>query len=562
MAMNRSMMQVLSTAVGMLVLIVSNGAMAQSKDDGFKHFDNSLVKLPSEAQPAVVALNNDALHRRLQLHFALETNNIKELQTRVSRGETISPKEMKDKYSGDEQRLNLLVKWLKEQGFHIDQTTPDYTSVYVTGSVAQIEKSLGTKMVRVSYAGFTGPAATTAPKLPHAIGDFVVAIDGLQPFVKAVKHTVPRAEYDRKRSRSNPPVPRPAAATQPTYKVKEILKAYNADGLGLTGDGQEIAILIDTVPNTADLKGFWDKNGLAVKPTQIELKNVRGAGTPLPAREGEETLDAEWASGIAPGAKIRVYASGSLQYPYLDRALDAIYSDAQASDTLRQVSISLGLREDLVSPGEIQIEHAIFLKLAAIGVTVFVSSGDAGSNPDETGHNRSPDSQVEYESSDPFTLSVGGTSLALDRANDTVLSETGWTDSGGGVSNLFPRADWQNAYASISNGGRLVPDVSCDADPDPGAFVWLNGKEWPVGGTSWSTPVWAGFGALIAEARQKRQKTALGFLAPVLYRLPLQPGFRDITSGDNGSYKAGKGWDPVTGLGVPNVKALVQALLQ
>jgi kumamolisin len=35
---------------------------------------------------------------------------------------------------------------------------------------------------------------------------------------------------------------------------------------------------------------------------------------------------------------------------------------------------------------------------------------------------------------------------------------------------------------------------------------------------------------------------------------------RDITSGSNGAYQAGPGWDPVTGLGVPDVKALIETL--
>jgi kumamolisin len=107
----------------------------------------------------------------------------------------------------------------------------------------------------------------------------------------------------------------------------------------------------------------------------------------------------------------------------------------------------------------------------------------------------------------------------------------------------------------------LVPDVSCVADPNPGAFVWFNGREVAEGGTSWSAPIWAGFAALIAEARQKQRKPPLGFLAPFFYREKVRTnGFRDITSGSNGAYRAGVGWDAVTGLGVPKVKALLLSL--
>ena len=104
-----------------------------------------------------------------------------------------------------------------------------------------------------------------------------------------------------------------------------------------------------------------------------------------------------------------------------------------------------------------------------------------------------------------------------------------------------------------------MPDVSSVADT-PGAFIIYDGKEQPIWGTSWSAPMWAGFSALVAEAREKQGKAALGFLAPHLYKLPRGAGFRDITSGSNGAYQAGAGWDPVTGLGVPSVKALIEVL--
>ena len=96
-------------------------------------------------------------------------------------------------------------------------------------------------------------------------------------------------------------------------------------GSAVTGKGQTIAILIDTFPTAADLKAFWKLNKLKTKISQVTMINVNNAT--LPPQEGEETLDAQWTSGIAPGAKIRIYASGTLQFTDLDRALDRIISD-------------------------------------------------------------------------------------------------------------------------------------------------------------------------------------------------------------------------------------------
>ena len=188
--------------------------------------------------------------------------------------------------------------------------------------------------------------------------------------------------------------PVPAIDNAPPYLVSEILSAYDATALGVNGGGQTIAILIDTVPNPADLAAFWAKNGVAVNPAQIQEVNVNGGSPPPPS--GEETLDVSWASGIACSANVRVYASGSLTFVALDKAIDQIISDLQAFPGMRQLSISLGLGEDFMAPAEVATQHTKFLQLAATGVNVFVSSGDAGSNPDSTGHDPTGPLQPEY----------------------------------------------------------------------------------------------------------------------------------------------------------------------
>jgi kumamolisin len=277
------------------------------------------------------------------------------------------------------------------------------------------------------------------------------------------------------------------------------------------------------------------------------------------APDGEETLDVEWASGIAPGATIKVYASGSLSFVDLDRALDRIITDVRGGQGIRQLSISLGLGEKYMPAGEAQIESDKFLTLAALGVNVFVSSGDAGSNPDGTGHSATGDLQVECSSSDPSVIGVGGTSLTLTPAG-AVADEEGWVSSGGGVSIVFDRPAWQKGDGVPAGNKRCVPDVSLTADPDRGAVVILHGSQDQYGGTSWSAPAWAGLCALMNEAREKASKPPLPFLNPLIYPLIGQQSFRDITAGSNGAYTAGKGYDMVTGVGVPNVKKLIDAL--
>ena len=483
------------------------------------------------------------------------------LEEKVAQAEVIPGDELKRDYAANPADMDRLVSWLKNQGYEIVQQTAD--GVYARATVAQIEPSLGVKMIRVTKDGLSYTAAQNAPSLPVEVAATVNSIDGLQPFRQANKHIRRRAPKAGNRAalNGNTAVAGPAANIEnaPPYLINEILKAYNADGLPVTGQGQTIAILIDTMPADADLTAFWQRNNLPVTLQQIEKINVKDAV--LPPIEGEETLDVSWASGIAPGANIRIYASGSLSFVDLDRALDQIIADLPDHPGMRQLSISLGLGETFMSKGEVATQHQKFLRLAASGVNVFVSSGDAGSNPDSSGHGATGPIQTEYESSDPAVIGVGGTRLTL-AANGDVDSETAWAGSGGGESVLFPRPPWQRGDGVPDGTTRLVPDVSAAADPNTGAFLVVNGQVDQIGGTSWSAPVWAGFCALMNEARVNAGKPMLPFLNPLIYPLIGTPCFRDVDSGSNGAFQAGPGYDMITGIGVPNVKELIQALTQ
>ncbi len=544
-----------------------------------KVFADSVTPLPAAEGPTHLGLmvakaRPETSKEQMTVVFslALPDSAQADLQKMVAEGRTVSPAQLNKKYAADANDAKALTSWLKSQGFKIEKVSADRTSVYAQGTVEQIEKALNVNMVRVTKDGITYTAAQDAPSLPASVGKSVSAIVGLQPFRRAHKQfriCVPQSGVPAPVRRASRATAKGAGAGKkakavPTksavhngYLVSEILKAYGADGLTVTGKGQTIAILIDTFPTAADLKAFWKLNKLKTKISQITMINVNNAT--LPPQEGEETLDAQWTSGIAPGAKIKIYASGTLQFTDLDRALDRIISDLASQPTMRQLSISLGLGETFMALGEIKAQSQKFLKLAAAGVNVFVASGDAGSNPDVTGHSSGGPTQVEYELSDINVIGVGGTTLNL-APDGTVQSERGWVGSGGGKSGRFTRQIWQKGAGMPAGNERLVPDVSLAADPNTGACVILHGQRQQIGGTSWSTPCWAGFCALINEARGKAGKAPLTFLPPKLYPLLGSSSFRDITAGSNGAFNSGAGYDMVTGIGVPNVKQLIPAL--
>ena len=109
---------------------------------------------------------------------------------------------------------------------------------------------------------------------------------------------------------------------------------------------------------------------------------------------------------------------------------------------------------------------------------------------------------------------------------------------------------------------------------DLGSIAWLLAGRAAVDvGSHTETELWA------EAAKYRRHPSGLvratAWLAEGLGRLPgpltpqlyagvavatAAPGLRDITSGSNGAYSAGPGWDPCTGLGVPDGQALLERL--
>jgi len=132
--------------------------------------------------------------------------------------------------------------------------------------------------------------------------------------------------------------------------------------------------------------------------------------------------------------------------------------------------------------------------------------------------------------------------------------------TGGGVSQLFRLPAFQQSakVPKAPDGfvGRGVPDVAGDADPQTGYNVVVDGQSTVIGGTSAVAPLWAGLLALINQSLG----TNVGYVNPLLYGAKAEAAFHDITSGNNGSYRAGPGWDACTGLGSPNGAALLTAL--
>ena len=532
----------------------------------------------------VAAVSAAQLAAPLEFQVSLKMRNFAEFQARVGNGETVPFDEIEGKYLPLASDYNAVRRWLVGQGFRVTMDDARRLGVFATGAAAQVQTSFGVTLQSVTVAGVTYTAASTAPSLPASIAAPVLGITGLQPYLRAHRHSRMAALNATTQATVSPP-----------YLVPTILQAYDADnlsvaGTALTGANQKIAILIDTFPLASDLTTFWSDNGI-ISQTTDNIEEVNVPGGTLDKTEGEESLDVEWSSSIAPGVKVRVYESDNLTFTNLNKCLTQIASDvtgtSPAQPQIHELSISLGIGEaDLGKDSSTFTTEAQSFALIANGstayggVSVFVSAGDDGSTPDDEGGATGP-LQAEYESTDPSVTGVGGTALILDANTGMRTSEVVWDDTtasssyvgtagatGGGTSIRFNRPSWQTGTGVPGGNMRLAPDVSLVAAGSTPGLLIFNGGAYYVAGTSWSAPTWAGFAALINQGRGIVGRLPLGLLNPRIYPLIGTGNFYDITSGNNalgasanGNYAAGVGYDECTGIGSPDVGSLLDTLL-
>ena len=321
------------------------------------------------------------------------------------------------------------------------------------------------------------------------------------------------------------------------YSPQQIYQAYGFNQISNTGAGETIAI-VDAYNDPkikADLTTFDSTFGIAAPPS-FTVVNQTG-GTKLPRGNSnwsvEISLDVEWAHAIAPAANIILVEASTSSFTNLLAAEDYARNHAQV------VSNSWGSSE---FSGETSYDYH-FTSPTGKNVVFTVASGDSGS-------------PAGYPGVAPGVLSTGGTTLPLDASGNLIASETGWSGSGGGISTYEPLPSYESGLGYTH---RTNPDVAYNSDPNTGYYVLdsYSGGWYAVGGTSAAAPQWAG---LVALADQTRSTPLNGpALLSLIYGLK-GANFNDITSGSNGGYSAGPGYDLVTGWGSPQAQKLVPYL--
>ena len=384
--------------------------------------------------------------------------------------------------------------WLASNGLTVTNVSPDNLIIGVEGSVSKVEGAFGVSIESFRDGSRSFYANTANPTVPSNLS--ISWVGGLNDaaVIEAAHSSV-----------------HPASG----YSPNDLRKAYNVSGAG-TGQSIGFTLWGAEIPQS-DFNGYAsDTATTAIKVGQsgadgLDWVQVDGASS-ITSTAGEIALDTEIAHGVAPGSHLTYWLAHDNSFTSLEDAVNAA-----ANSTVSIVSNSWGCVGPCFDPIlESALQHG-----AATGKSFYFSSGDKSENLG-----------AQYPAYSQYAVAVGGTALGTD-ASGAWSSETGWGD-GSSVTRApaaaappsEPRPVWQVGVGAATCSGRAIPDVSADADPATCAYVFSGGVSACSGGTSLSAPIWAAIAADWNVVNAAAGKSALGFSAPLLYQLGIEPGDR------------------------------------
>ena len=346
----------------------------------------------------------------------------------------------------------------------------------LAGNASAMSSAFGVELGKYEHRGRPYRGRVGYIRVPAKLADIIQSVLGLDDRPQA---------QPRLRIR---PLVDPTQAV--VFTPPQVANLYDFPTEGI-GTGQCIALIeLGGGYVQADLDDYFA--GLQLQSPTVSSVSVDGASNnPGDVDSSVEVmLDIEVAGGVAPGASIVVYFAPNTDRGFIDAITTATFDSVHKPSV---ISISWGGPEATWSSQSMQTMDQAFQAAAAVGVTVCVATGDAGSSDgmdDGLAH-------ADFPASSSFALACGGTSLL--GAGRMISNETAWNDpgngaTGGGISDVFDRPSWQvnaNVPPSANPGnrvGRGIPDVASNADPLTGYLrlssvvkrLWLEAQAPPL----------------------------------------------------------------------------------
>src|SRR6204780_5241759 len=477
----------------------------------------------------------------------------------------LTPQEFTSRFGPTQENWDALVAFAKASGLDIINGDLEGRDLRLTGTVANIEKAFHVNMGlykdltedRTFFAVDREPTVDLPFQLWH--------ITGLDNDSRPHPMYVKKSDYAKAHGLDpNKVVSHATTGSGPSASfLGSDMRAAYYGGTALNGTGQNLALFEFAGTDLADLTTYY-KNVGQTEPYTPTLISTGGLGTSWvdngssACDDTEQTLDMTQFMGMAPGSTmLYMYVCGDVLASGSGSISDTACISAMVPTTdaplSKQISCSWGW-----TPADPSTLDPYFEQMASQGQNFFAASGDSSAWSS---------SNEAWPADDANIVSVGGTDLTTSSAAGPWKSETAWADSGGGISpDSIPIPSWQKLSGVItsSNHGsttlRNGPDVAANAN-----FTFYVCADQTTctandyGGTSFATPMWAGYLAL-ANQQAAANGDSIGFLNPIIYPASKAALFHDTTSGTSGSYHAGTGYDLVTGWGSPNTPGLIGLL--
>ena len=548
--------------IGALIAVVAMNSQAQAQSFMTRHVREAVLNGQALSVGRLPATQSMQLNIVLPLRNQAELDNFLRELSDPSSGmyrRFLTVPEFTERFGPTQSDYDAVVRFAKANGFTVVGGTRDGMDVQIVGPVSAVEKAfhvtMGTYQHPTEGRIFYAPDREPTTNLPFQLWH----ISGMDNYSIPHPMFVKKSDYAAAHGIDAEKVVSHAttgSGPSASFLGSDMRAAYYG-GTALTGAGQNLGLFEYLGTDLADLTTYY-KNVGQTNNVPITLLSTDGTSTScVDTRAGgdcddtEQTLDMTQAIGMAPGLSSLVMYIGST-----DTAIISAMTTHSPLPTT--IGCSWGW-----TPADPSTLNPYFQKMSAQGQNFFAASGDSS-----TWSSRNE----AWPADNAYVVSVGGTDLITASAGGAWKSETAWVDSGGGISpDAIPIPSWQQISGVInsSNKGsttlRNGPDVSANAN-----FTFYVCADQTTctandyGGTSFATPMWAGYIALVNQQLAANGDPTIGFINPTIYAQNVTSSyatdFHDITSGTSGSYSAVTGYDLVTGWGSPNGVGLINAL--
>ncbi|PYH45974.1 S53 family peptidase [Aspergillus saccharolyticus JOP 1030-1] len=502
---------------------------------------------------------------------------------------------------------DAVISWLRNA--NITQISQDGSLVNFAAPVATVNKLLNTTFAYYQ-SGSSTKLRTTQYSIPESLVETIDLISPTTYFGKdntkadLSQFTKPLSTHTKRSSNSS------CAELITLSCLKEMYNFGSYIPSASSGSKIGFGNFLNESASYSDLAAYEKYNHLPYQEFDVELINGGVNDQNATTEElGEADLDVELIVGVSHPLPVTAFITGGLApfIPDPDEPTEADDSNepylpyyeyllSKPNSALPQViSNSYGDDEQTVPEYYAKRVCNLIGLMGLRGISIIESSGDEGIGSAcraGDGSNR-PQFQPIFPATCPYVTAVGGT--------QSYGPEIAWTGSSGGFSNYFEQAWYQHdavenylshhitketkkyysQYANFS--GRAFPDVSTHSYDPPYVVLEYN-QTVGTGGTSAAAPVFAALVGLLNDARLRAGKPALGYLNPLLYSKDISKRFTDVTLGQSvgcdgidpqsgetvpgagiipwANWNATVGWDPVTGLGLPDFEKLKEAVLK